>query len=122
MVLGCATKRSGSDGQWSAQLERQQQAVRASGRIGYIGYEGPGSRRRFALTLLAKQKPWRASWRATGEPLQNRSVNGPEPSKGCGVKTVPARPRRFAHQAIVGQGLVLHKLSFTLGKVSGEHG
>jgi hypothetical protein len=40
MVLGCATKRSVSDGQWSTQLERQQQAVRESGRIGYIGYEG----------------------------------------------------------------------------------
>jgi hypothetical protein len=28
---------------WRAQLERQQQAVRDSGRIGHIGYEGPPS-------------------------------------------------------------------------------
>jgi hypothetical protein len=29
---------------WRAQLERQQEAVRNQGRIGYIGYEGPFSR------------------------------------------------------------------------------
>jgi hypothetical protein len=47
MVLGCATNRSVSTGEdrvWRAQLERQQQAVREAGRIGYIGYEGPASR------------------------------------------------------------------------------
>jgi hypothetical protein len=40
MALGCATKPTVSDAQWRAQLERQEQAVREAGRIGYIGYEG----------------------------------------------------------------------------------
>jgi hypothetical protein len=45
MVLGCATtnpSESASEARmWLAQLERQQQAALAAGRIGYIGNEGP---------------------------------------------------------------------------------
>jgi hypothetical protein len=43
MALGCAANppESASEARvWRAQLERQQQAVRNSGRIGYIGYDG----------------------------------------------------------------------------------
>jgi hypothetical protein len=45
-LFGCASSRteSASDGRiWAAQLQRQQEAVRDQGRIGYIGYEGPSS-------------------------------------------------------------------------------
>jgi hypothetical protein len=46
LVVGCAVNPRESAKEaamWRAQLERQQQAVRDSGRIGHIGYEGPPS-------------------------------------------------------------------------------
>jgi hypothetical protein len=46
MVLGCATNQSETAEQarmWQRQLERQQQAARDAGRIGWIGNAGPGS-------------------------------------------------------------------------------
>ena len=45
MVLGCAINTSESASKarmWRAQLERQQQAARKGGRIGWIGKAGPG--------------------------------------------------------------------------------
>lgn len=47
MLLGCATNPSESASEariWRAQLERQQQAAREAGRIGWIGNAGPPSR------------------------------------------------------------------------------
>ena len=47
LVLGCANsvpRSPSNDRIWQAQLQRQQEAVRNQGRIGYIGYEGPSSR------------------------------------------------------------------------------
>lgn len=44
MIPGCATNlpESASEARmWREQLERQQQGARESGRIGYIGNEGP---------------------------------------------------------------------------------
>jgi hypothetical protein len=47
MVLGCTTNPSETASEarmWRVQLERQQQAAREAGRIGWIGYAGPPSR------------------------------------------------------------------------------
>jgi len=47
MVLGCATNQPETAEQarmWQRQLERQQQAAREAGRIGWIGNAGPPSR------------------------------------------------------------------------------
>ena len=46
MVFGCATHPPAPTADarlWREQLERQQQGARDNGRIGYIGYDGPGS-------------------------------------------------------------------------------
>ena len=47
LLLGCASNppvSRGADRMWTAQLERQQQAAREAGRIGYIGNAGPACR------------------------------------------------------------------------------
>ena len=46
LFLGCASnaRESASDARiWAAQLARQQEGARENGRIGWVGYEGPGS-------------------------------------------------------------------------------
>ena len=46
LFLGCApnARESASDARiWAAQLARQQEGARENGRIGWVGYDGPGS-------------------------------------------------------------------------------
>ena len=46
LFLGCApnARESASESRiWAAQLARQQEGARENGRIGWVGYDGPGS-------------------------------------------------------------------------------
>ena len=46
LFLGCAPtarESASADRMWAAQLARQQDGARENGRIGWVGYDGPGS-------------------------------------------------------------------------------